>query len=82
MSISSDQNAAGTVAGGSPDEAQLLKDFRETRKPGEVTKSYLGGVRETLKETVGHILQRNGSIEVANYRCAAQSRLRGQKVAG
>src|SRR5215469_870747 len=50
VSISSDQNAAGTVAGGSPDEAQLLKDFRETRKPGEVTKSYLGGVRETLKE--------------------------------
>ncbi|HKD68942.1 MAG TPA: [protein-PII] uridylyltransferase [Candidatus Binataceae bacterium] len=74
MSISSDQNAAGTVAGGSPDEAQLLKDFRETRKPGEVTKSYLGGVRETLKER--HFAGASGSEIVRELTAAVDNVVR------
>jgi [protein-PII] uridylyltransferase len=48
-----DRDALIAVAAPPParpaEEAQLLTDFRATRKPGQVTKSYLDGVRQALK---------------------------------
>ena len=52
MSISDDHDTTVAVATATlaDDEARLLKDFRETRKPGQVARGYLDGVRGTLKE--------------------------------
>ena len=52
MSTFIDQDGAIAAAATQcpPDEAQLLKDFQASRKPGEVTKRYLDGIRADLKE--------------------------------
>ena len=48
--IEQDDPIAAAATQCAPDEAGLLRDFQASRKPGEVTKRYLDGIRADLKE--------------------------------
>jgi len=68
VSTPTEHEPAIAAASAAADEARLLEDFRKTRKPGAVAKSYLDGVREGLK--VRHFAGASGSEVVRELTAA------------